>query len=109
MLVPAAFAERSNVFFIHGANVTLEGEQIWAEQMFKRLWQAGADAVVDVSVFATNTVFNPFPASITNAVATRLETDYHLAQGIPALSPPTWRMVGTPCRTISRCCVVPAT
>ena len=43
MLASSAFAERSNVFFIHGANVTLEGEQIWAEQMFKRLWQAGAD------------------------------------------------------------------
>ena len=40
---------------------------------------------------ATNTVFNPYPVSITNAVATRLETDFHLAQGIPALSPPTGR------------------
>ena len=57
-----------------------------------KVWSAAdANAVVDVSVFATNTVFNPFPASITNAVATRLETDYHLAQGIPALSPPTGR------------------
>jgi hypothetical protein len=42
-------------------------------------------------VFSTNTVFNPYPASITNAVATRLETDSHLTQGIPALSPPTGR------------------
>lgn len=57
-----------------------------------KVWSADeANAVVDLSVFATNTVFNPYPASITNAVATRLETDFHLAQGIPALSPPTGR------------------
>ena len=47
--------------------------------------------MTDISVFATNTVFNPYPVSITNAVATRLETDFHLAQGIPALLPPTGR------------------
>ena len=57
-----------------------------------RVWSAAeANAVADPSVFATNTVFNPYPISITNAVATRLETDFHLAQGIPALSPPTGR------------------
>ena len=55
-----------------------------------RVWSAvEANAVTELSVFATNTVFNPYPISITNAVATRLETDFHLAQGIPALSPPT--------------------
>ena len=57
-----------------------------------RVWSAeDANAVMDSSVFVTNTVFNPYPISITNAVATRLETDFHLAQGIPALSPPTGR------------------
>jgi pimeloyl-ACP methyl ester carboxylesterase len=57
-----------------------------------KVWSAAdANAVTDISVFATNTVFNPYPVSITNAVATRLETDFHLAQGIPALSPPTGR------------------
>ena len=57
-----------------------------------RVWSASeANAVVDLSTFATNTVFDPYPISITNAVATRLETDAHLAQGIPALSPPTGR------------------
>ena len=55
-------------------------------------WSAQeANAVTDAMVFSTNTVFNPYPASITNAVATRLETDSHLTQGIPALSPPTGR------------------
>ncbi len=57
-----------------------------------RVWSAeDANAVIDLSVFSTNTVFNPYPTSITNAVATRLETDFHLSQGIPALSPPTGR------------------
>ena len=35
-------AEKANVFFIHGANVNLEEERAWAAEMFKRLWQAGA-------------------------------------------------------------------
>lgn len=57
-----------------------------------RVWSAAeANAEVDSSMFATNTVFNPYPISITNSVASRLETDSHLAQGIPALSPPTGR------------------
>jgi pimeloyl-ACP methyl ester carboxylesterase len=55
-------------------------------------WSAQeANAIADAMVFSTNTVFNPYPSSITNAVATRLETDSHLTQGIPALSPPTGR------------------
>ena len=40
-LLPA-FAEKSNVFFIHGANVSEQDARFWADQMFKRLWQAGA-------------------------------------------------------------------
>ena len=57
-----------------------------------RVWSAEeANTVADPSVFATNTVFNPYPISITNSVASRLETDFHLAQGLPALSPPTGR------------------
>ena len=57
-----------------------------------KVWSAnGANAVVDPSVFATNTVFNPYPESIMNPHASRLETDFHLAQGIPARSPPTGR------------------
>ena len=59
------------------------GLKVWSED--------DANAVVDSTVFATNTVFNPYPPSITNVVATRHETDFHLAQGIPALSPPTGR------------------
>ena len=55
-------------------------------------WSAQeANAIADAMIFSTNTVFNPYPSSITNAVATRLETDSHLTQGIPALSPPTGR------------------
>ena len=57
-----------------------------------KIWSADeANAVTDASEFATNTVFNPYPISITNSVATRLETDSHLTQGIPALSSPTGR------------------
>lgn len=74
------------------------GTTEWSGWGFKKnafgvkVWSADeANAIVDLSVFATNTVFNPYPASITNSVATRLETDFHLAQGIPALSPPTGR------------------
>ena len=74
------------------------GTTEWSGWGFKKnalgikVWSAAdANAVTDISVFATNTVFNPYPASITNAVASRLETDFHLAQGIPALSPPTGR------------------
>ena len=74
------------------------GTTTWSGWGFKsnmlgaRVWSAeDANAVTDLSVFATNTVFNPNPISITNAVATRLEIDSHLTQGIPALSPPTGR------------------
>ena len=57
-----------------------------------RVWSAErANAVADPSVFATNTVFSAAPESILNSAASRLETDFHLAQGIPALSPPTGR------------------
>ena len=38
----AVRAEKSNVFFVHGANVSLEEEQAWASAMFKRFWQTGA-------------------------------------------------------------------
>lgn len=55
-------------------------------------WTADkANATVDMSVFATNTVFNLHPPSISNAISPRLVIDAHLAQGIPALSPPTGR------------------
>ena len=74
------------------------GTTAWSGWGFKsnvlgaRVWSADdANAATDLSVFATNTVFNPYPISITNAVATRLEIDSHLTQGIPALSPPTGR------------------
>jgi pimeloyl-ACP methyl ester carboxylesterase len=46
-------------------------------------------ACTDMSVFMTNTVFNPSPSSIMNSNASRLEIDAHLTQGIPALSPAT--------------------
>lgn len=36
----AVRAGKANVFFAHGANVSLEEEQ--ASAMFKRFWQAGA-------------------------------------------------------------------
>lgn len=62
-------------------------------QLGFKMWSANdANAATDHFVFATNTVFSPCPISVTNAVATRLETDFHLAQGIPALSPPAGRM-----------------
>lgn len=74
------------------------GTTTWSGWGFKenllgvKVWSAaGANAIQDVTVFATNTVFNPYPASINNPSATRLETDFHLAQGIPALSPATGR------------------
>ena len=57
-----------------------------------RMWYPQqANAVQDVSVFSTNMVFNPYPSSIMNPSQSRLEIDSHLAQGIPALSPPTGR------------------
>ena len=78
--------------------VAFMGPSDWSGWGFKRniplinAWSAAeANAVTDPHVFATNTVFDPTPASITNASATRLETDMHLALGIPALSPATGR------------------
>ncbi len=59
---------------------------------FRKWSSAEANSVTDISVFATNTVFDIHPISITNNMATRLETDFHLAQGIPALSPPAGRI-----------------
>lgn len=73
------------------------GTTDWSGWGFKKnglfnAWSAAeANAVTDPHVFATNTVFNPTPESINNATATRLETDQHLALGIPALSPATGR------------------
>ncbi|MBR4189875.1 MAG: hypothetical protein IKQ55_07940 [Kiritimatiellae bacterium] len=76
--------------------VAFLGPSDWSGWGFKRniplinAWSAAeANAVTDPHVFATNTVFDPTPASITNATATRLETDMHLALGIPSLSPAT--------------------
>lgn len=39
----SVFAEKTNVFFVHGANVSESDARTWASEMFKRLWQAGAD------------------------------------------------------------------
>ena len=53
-------------------------------------WSASkANKVSDISVFKTNTVFNINPISMNNSSIHRLLIDAHLAQGIPALSPPT--------------------
>ena len=39
----AACAEKANVFFMHGANVSEQDARAWAAEMFKRLWQSGAN------------------------------------------------------------------
>ena len=39
----AAVAEKTNVFFIHGANVSEQDARAWAAVMFKGLYQAGAN------------------------------------------------------------------
>ena len=78
-------------------DLSIFGPSDWSGWGFKKSgifneWSvAEANAVTDPHVFATNTVFNPTPESITNATATRLETDEHLALGIPALSPAAGR------------------
>lgn len=69
------------------------GTTSWSGWGFKtgffggRIWGADdASAVSDPTVFATNTVFNPFPPTVTNAVLSEAEINAHLTQGIPALS-----------------------
>jgi hypothetical protein len=42
-VIPYAFAEKTNVFFIHGANVSEQDVRAWAAVMFKGLYQAGAN------------------------------------------------------------------
>ena len=42
-LSPSAAAEKTNVFFIHGANVSEQDASAWAAVMFKGLYQAGAN------------------------------------------------------------------
>lgn len=37
-----SYAEKTNVFFVHGANVSEQDARAWASQIFKRLWQSGA-------------------------------------------------------------------
>ena len=39
----SAFAEKTNVFFIHGANVSEQDARAWAVVMFKGLYQVGAN------------------------------------------------------------------
>lgn len=75
------------------------GTTDWSGWRFKTTWlgtrswsSPESNAVGNPAVFATNTVFAPTPDSITNATATRLQTDAHLARGIPALSPATGRI-----------------
>ena len=77
---------RSNPAISRKSLVAFMGPSPWSGWGFKRniplinAWSAAeANAVTDPHVFATNTVFDPTPASITNASATRLETDMHLA------------------------------
>jgi pimeloyl-ACP methyl ester carboxylesterase len=56
---------------------------------FLKKWSAAeANGVSDISVFRTNTVFGINPASMNGSSIPRLLIDAHLAQGIPALSPP---------------------
>ena len=38
-----AVAEKTNVFFIHGANVSEQDARAWAASIFKGLYQAGAN------------------------------------------------------------------
>lgn len=38
-----AAAEKTNVFFIHGANVSEQDARAWAATIFKGLYQAGAN------------------------------------------------------------------
>lgn len=33
-----ATSEKTNVFFVHGANVSEQNAHVWASQMFKCLW-----------------------------------------------------------------------
>lgn len=35
--------EKTKVFFVHGANVSEQNARVWASQMFKCLWQSGAN------------------------------------------------------------------
>ena len=42
-LLPLSAAEKTNVFFIHGANVSEQDARAWAAVMFKGLYQAGAN------------------------------------------------------------------
>lgn len=43
LLPLSAVAEKTNVFFIHGANVSEQDAHAWAAAMFKGLYQAGAN------------------------------------------------------------------
>ena len=43
LLSPSAAGEKTNVFFIHGANVSEQDARAWAATMFKGLYQAGAN------------------------------------------------------------------
>ena len=43
ILSPLSAAEKTNVFFIHGANVSEQDARAWAAVMFKGLYQAGAN------------------------------------------------------------------
>lgn len=54
---------------------------------FKTWSSSEVDAVTDISVFKTNTVFALSPESMNAESIPRLIIDAHLAQGIPALSP----------------------
>lgn len=92
-MAQARTLERPRIpFGIHG-NYRLVGMGIQDHLAGTRSWSASeANAVGNPAVFTTNTVFAPTPDSITNATATRLQTDAHLARGIPALSPATGRI-----------------
>lgn len=64
-------AEKANVFFIHGANVSEQDARAWAAEMFKRLWQAGAN--MEVHPIAWESGIGPsynYQVNVSNAFVT---------------------------------------
>lgn len=80
----AALAEKTRVFFVHGANVSEQDARVWASEMFKRLWQAGAN--MEFCPVAWKSDIGPsynYQANVSNAFVTAARRLAPLVNAVP--------------------------
>lgn len=80
----AALAEKTSVFFVQGANVSEQDARVWASEMFKRLWQAGANMELCPVAWKSDigSSYN-YQANVSNAFVTAARRLAPLVNAVP--------------------------